>query len=56
MLLTLHLIGYKKFEKKFDIMRKIIETSSIDKEKQQQFLEVIEERMSRLKFPAHWIF
>ena len=42
-------VRYEKFEKKFDIMRKIIETSSIDKGKQRQFLEVIKERMSRLK-------
>ncbi len=42
-------VRYEKFEKKFDVMRKIIETSSIDKEKQQQFLEIIKERMGRLK-------
>ncbi|MCK5655087.1 MAG: HipA domain-containing protein [Candidatus Aureabacteria bacterium] len=44
-------IRYEKFEKKFDIMRTIIEVSHIDKEKQQKFLEIIQERMSRLKLP-----
>lgn len=44
-------VRYEKFEKKFDIMRKIIETSSINKEKQQQFLEIIKERMRRLQLP-----
>ena len=44
-------VRYEKFEKKFDVMRKIIETSKIDKEKQQEFLEVIKERMNRLKLP-----
>ncbi|MEA3490133.1 MAG: HipA domain-containing protein [Candidatus Omnitrophota bacterium] len=42
-------IRYEKFEKKFDVMRKIIEDSSIDKEKRQKFLEIIKERISRLK-------
>ena len=44
-------VRYEKFENKFDIMRKIIETSSIDKEKQRQFLEIIKERTGRLKLP-----
>jgi serine/threonine-protein kinase HipA len=42
-------VRYKKFEKKFEVMRKIIETSRIVKERQQQFLEIIKERMARLK-------
>ena len=42
-------VRYEKFEKKFDVIRKIIETSSIDKEKQRQFLEIIKERTGRLK-------
>ena len=44
-------VRYDKFEKKFDIMRRIIETSRIDKKKQRQFLEIINERMSRLELP-----
>lgn len=44
-------VRYERFEKKFNLMKKIIETSRIDNEKQQQFLEVIKKRMSRLKLP-----
>ncbi|MEA3222655.1 MAG: HipA domain-containing protein [Thermodesulfobacteriota bacterium] len=44
-------VRYERFEKKFDAMRKIIDRSSIAKEKQQQFLEIIEERLSRLRLP-----
>ncbi len=42
-------IRYEKFEKKFDMMKKIIGTSHIDKEKQERFIEIIKERLSRLK-------
>ena len=42
-------IRYEKFEKKFDVMRKIIEASHIDKKKQLRFIEIIKERISRLK-------
>jgi len=42
-------VRYEKFENKFDAMKKIIDCSSIAKEKQQQFLEIIEERLARLK-------
>ena len=41
-------IRYEKFENKFNVMRKIIETSSIAKEKQGQFLEIIKERINRI--------
>ena len=44
-------VRYEKFENKFDAMRKIINRSSIAKEKQQQFLEIIEERLACLKLP-----
>lgn len=44
-------VRYEKFEKKFDVIRKIIETSKIVKEKQQEFLEVIKERTGRLRLP-----
>ena len=42
-------IRYEKFENKFDVMKKIIESSHIDKEKQERFLEIIKERLSRLE-------
>lgn len=42
-------VRYEKFEKKFDVMRKIIEASHIDREKQLRFIEIIKERISRLK-------
>ncbi|MCP4653124.1 MAG: HipA domain-containing protein [Candidatus Omnitrophica bacterium] len=41
-------VRYEKFENKFTAMREIINCSSIAKEKQQQFLEIISERLSRL--------
>lgn len=44
-------VQYEKFEKKFDVMEKIIDTSDINKEKQKQFLEIIKERLSRLELP-----
>ncbi len=42
-------VRYEKFEKKFDVMKKNIESSYIDKEKQERFIEIINERISRLK-------
>ena len=44
-------VRYEKFENKFAAMRKIIDCSSIAKEKQQQFLGIIEERLVRLRLP-----
>jgi len=44
-------VRYENFEKKFDVMKKIIEISRIDKEKQRQFLEMLKERIHRLKLP-----
>ena len=44
-------VRYEKFYNKFDAMRKIIDRSSISKEKQQRFLEIIEERLARLRLP-----
>ena len=44
-------VRYEKFEKKFDIMRKIIETSKINEGKQQELFEVIKERMNCLSLP-----
>ena len=41
-------IRYEKFGNKFNIMKRIIETSSIAKEKQGQFLEIIKERINRI--------
>ena len=41
-------IRYEKFGNKVNTMRKIIETSSIAKEKQGQFLEIIKERINRI--------
>ena len=41
-------IRYEKFGNKVNIMRRIIETSSIAKEKQGQFLEIIKERINRI--------
>ena len=44
-------IRYEKFENKFDVMKKIIEFSQINKEKQEQFIGIIKERLSRLELP-----
>jgi serine/threonine-protein kinase HipA len=44
-------VRYEKFENKFDSIRNIIQSSSIDKEKQQHFLEIIKERLNRLNLP-----
>lgn len=42
-------VRYEKFEKKFDMMKKNIGSSHIDKEKQKRFIEIIKERIGRLK-------
>ncbi len=44
-------VRYDKFEKKFDLIRRVVEISSIDMKKQQQFLEVMIERLNRLELP-----
>ena len=44
-------IRYEKFGNKFNVMRKIIKTSSVAKEKQGQFLEIIKERINRIGLP-----
>ncbi len=44
-------VRYKKFEKKFDVMKRIIESSYLDKEKQERFIKIIKERTARLKLP-----
>lgn len=44
-------VRYEKFEKKFDVMREIIDASKINKEKQQEFIEIIKERLSCLELP-----
>ena len=44
-------IRYEKFENKFNAMKKIIESSQIDKEKQEQFIKIIKERLSCLELP-----
>lgn len=45
-------IRYEKFENKFDMMKKMIEASFIDKEKQERFIEIVKERLSRLELSA----
>lgn len=42
-------IRYEKFEKKFDMMKKNIGSSHIDQRKQERFIEIIKERIIRLK-------
>jgi len=42
-------IRYEKFDRKFGLMKKIIEFSHIGSEKREQFIEIIKERLSRLK-------
>ncbi|MFH1857164.1 MAG: HipA domain-containing protein [Candidatus Omnitrophota bacterium] len=42
-------VRYEKFEDKFDDMRKIIDQSIIAWERQEQFLEIIQERLSCLR-------
>ena len=44
-------VRYEKFGNKFDVIREIIDRSSIAKEKQQQFLKILEERLARLGLP-----
>ena len=42
-------IQYEKFENKFDMMKKHIESSCLDKEKQERFVEIVKERLNRLE-------
>lgn len=42
-------VRYEKFENNSDCIRKIIDASSIKKEKQRQFFTIVKERMSRLE-------
>ncbi|MCA9407928.1 MAG: HipA domain-containing protein [Candidatus Omnitrophica bacterium] len=42
-------IRYEKFDQKFNIMRKMIESSQVDQEKKKNFIEIIKERLHRLK-------
>ncbi len=42
-------VRYDKFGKKLDVLRRIIVTSKIYNEKQREFLEIIKDRLSRLK-------
>ncbi len=44
-------VRYEKFENKFDMMKTMIESSYIGKEKQERFIEIIKERFSRLELP-----
>lgn len=41
-------IRYEKFENKFDMMKQMIESSYLDKEKQKRFIEIVKERLNRL--------
>ncbi len=41
-------IQYEKFEEKLNVIRKIIDNSNIDKEKQKEFIKIINDRMDRL--------
>ncbi|MBU1784892.1 MAG: HipA domain-containing protein [Candidatus Omnitrophica bacterium] len=42
-------VRYEKFGNKLDVMKKIIELSSLKPEKQRQFIEIIKERSGRLE-------
>lgn len=42
-------IRYEKFENKFKLMKQIIESSHIDKAKQERFVEIVKERLSCLE-------
>jgi len=44
-------VRYEKFERKFDVMREIIDASKINKTKQKEFIEIIKDRLSRLELP-----
>jgi serine/threonine-protein kinase HipA len=45
-------VRYEKFQGKFDMMKKMIESSYLDKEKQDRFLGIIKERVGRLQLKA----
>ena len=42
-------VRYEKFENKFDMIKKMIGSSYLDKEKQKQFIEIVKERILRLQ-------
>ncbi len=42
-------IRFKKFENKYDLIKKIVDNSSLNAEKQKQFIEIIKERYRRLE-------
>ncbi len=42
-------VRYEKFEKKFNVMREIINASEINEDKQQEFIEIIKDRLKRLE-------
>jgi len=44
-------IRYEKFENKFNMIKKYIESSFLDEKKQEQFIEIVKERLSRLELP-----
>lgn len=44
-------VRYERFEKKFGLMKRMIESSYIQKEKQSRFLNIVKERTARLKLP-----
>jgi serine/threonine-protein kinase HipA len=44
-------VQYEKFEKKFNVMREIINASKINEEKQQEFIEIVKDRLSRFELP-----
>jgi serine/threonine-protein kinase HipA len=41
-------VRYEKFEKKFTLLKEIVDASRLDQEKQERFLEIIQERLVRL--------
>ena len=42
-------VRYEKFEKEFNKMKAIIETSQLDPDKQAQFIAIIKDRLTRLE-------
>jgi RNA recognition motif-containing protein len=45
------LLFYEKFEGKFEVMKKIIKASQINKADQAKFVDIIKERLHRLELP-----
>ena len=44
-------VRYEKFENKFNMMKKMIEVSYLDKENRKRFIEIVKERTARLQLP-----